>query len=393
MARILICHIAKDAQAARELGAALMARGNAVTFDGEPHAQRAGRAARLAQFEAVIVMWSDSSVASEPLAELAREALAPNLLVPVRVDEIPPARLPPLLRRLNSFAAGDITGICRNVARLAAAAASARELARAQTPARPETKAEPRAPTGLGAPPAPDPRDVPEAGAGLLARYDVPTPSASRPETDAEDASSPAASAASGADAAKFEELGQEAPDHQEPVEPDQDAAPVEKSIDREAALHALEMAAGHLMHLIAGEMWLGEAESVVIWLDGTGDQLDPVASSENEEGLLPIVESMTIELLADADTFDLLPLSNATQELGSGNNPARWEWQVMPRTSGTHSFCIRISGVTRDVAGRTCAPALADQELRVSVYPPAVGETPLWPKISSLWQRLRRTA
>ena len=371
MARILICHVAKDAPAARDLGAALMARGNAVTFDGEPQAERSGRAARLSQFEVVIVIWSESSVASEPLAELAREALEPNLLLPVRLDEVLPAGLPPRLRRLNSFVAGDIAGICRNVARLATAAASTRELARSQGLGRLEAKAEPRAATVQAVSATSDLRHVPETGAGLLIRYEVPMPAEGRPELEAE--SEPQLAA---------------------PAEAGEPAVPAEKWVDLEAGRHALEIAAGHLMHLIPGEMWLGEAETVVIWLDGgLREELGPVADGELEEGLLPVVERMSLDLLADAAAFDILLLTEAVQEVGPGASPARWEWQVVPRASGTHSFRIRISGIARDAEGRPSAPALADQELRVSVCAPVVAEAPLWPKISSLWQRLRRSA
>ena len=84
--------------------------------------------------------------------------------------------------------------------------------------------------------------------------------------------------------------------------EPDEEhaaaAAPVEKRVDAEAGRHALEVVAGHLMHLIPGEMWLGEAESVVIWLDGAArDELAPPAADAETEGILPVVELSLIHI------------------------------------------------------------------------------------------------
>jgi hypothetical protein len=134
MARILICHVPKDGAAARELGSALMGRGHTVSFDGEPDSPRSDRFSRLRQFEAVVVLWTENSVGSSGIAEVAREALGPNLLVPVRVDDLPIARLPLAFRKLNSFLALDIDAIMRNIARLSVAASSRNEMQSRPTP-------------------------------------------------------------------------------------------------------------------------------------------------------------------------------------------------------------------------------------------------------------------
>ncbi len=129
MARILICHVPKDGSTARELGAALMGRGHVVSFDGEPDTPRDDRAARLRQFESVVVIWTEGSVQSAGLADIAREALPVNALVPVRNEELDRAKLPLTFRKLNMFAPRDVDGIARLVARLSTAATSLRSMA------------------------------------------------------------------------------------------------------------------------------------------------------------------------------------------------------------------------------------------------------------------------
>lgn len=129
MARILICHVPKDGSTARELGGALMGRGHFVSFDGEPDAPRADRLARLRQFEAVVVVWTEASYQSSGLTQIARETLPLNLLVPVRSETLEIARLPLAYRKLNMFAPRDFDGLARLIARLSTAATSLKEMA------------------------------------------------------------------------------------------------------------------------------------------------------------------------------------------------------------------------------------------------------------------------
>jgi hypothetical protein len=128
MARILICHVPKDAAAARELGGSLMGRGHSVSFDGEPDLPRGDRSARLRQFEAAIVIWSDASLMSKGALQIATEALALNQLIGVRLDGIPVERLALAFRKLNSFAISDVDGMARFVSRLSSAAASLKQM-------------------------------------------------------------------------------------------------------------------------------------------------------------------------------------------------------------------------------------------------------------------------
>src|SRR5690554_5851002 len=121
MAKILICHVPKDGSLARELGGALMGHGHAISFDGEPDAPRADRSIRLRYFEAVIVIWTETSCQSAGLAAIAREMMPLNLLVPVRADDLPVARLPLMFRKLHMFAPRDADGISRLIARLTTA--------------------------------------------------------------------------------------------------------------------------------------------------------------------------------------------------------------------------------------------------------------------------------
>jgi hypothetical protein len=128
MARIIICHVPKDAAAARELGGALMGRGHSVSFDGEPDTPRPDRSARLRQFEAAIVIWSDTSLISKGMLQVATEALALNQLIGVRQDGIVLERLALAFRKLNSFAISDVDGMARFVSRLSSAASSLKQM-------------------------------------------------------------------------------------------------------------------------------------------------------------------------------------------------------------------------------------------------------------------------
>lgn len=128
MARILICHVPKDAAAARELGGALMGRSHSVSFDGEPDLPRSDRSARLRQFEAAIVIWSEPALASKGILGIASEALALNMLVSVRPDGIGIDRLPLAFRKLNSFATADVDGMARLVSRFSSASTSLKQM-------------------------------------------------------------------------------------------------------------------------------------------------------------------------------------------------------------------------------------------------------------------------
>ena len=123
MARILICHVPKDGSAARELGGALMGRGHSVSFDGEPDAPRADRSARLRQFEAVVVVWTEASDQSAGLAHIAREASAAQSADPRALREARARRAcRSLFRKLNMFSPRDFDGLARLIARLSTAA-------------------------------------------------------------------------------------------------------------------------------------------------------------------------------------------------------------------------------------------------------------------------------
>jgi hypothetical protein len=142
MARILICHVPKDGSTARELGGALMGRGHFVSFDGEPDSPRADRLARLRQFEAVVVVWTEASYQSAGLTQIARETLPLNLLIPVRSETLEIGRLPLAYRKLNMFAPRDFDGLARLIARLSTAATSLKEMAEHAAKFEPEPRRE-----------------------------------------------------------------------------------------------------------------------------------------------------------------------------------------------------------------------------------------------------------
>jgi hypothetical protein len=105
-----------------------MGRSHSVSFDGEPDLPRSDRSARLRQFEAAIVIWSEPALASKGILSIAAEALALNMLVSVRPDGIGIDRLPLAFRKLNGFTTADVDGMARLVSRFSSASNSLKQM-------------------------------------------------------------------------------------------------------------------------------------------------------------------------------------------------------------------------------------------------------------------------
>lgn len=415
MARILICHVPKDGNIARDLGAALMGRGHFVSFDGEPDVPRPDRTSRLRQFEAVIVVWTETSAQNAGLAEIARETMPLNLLVPVRADDLATSRLPLMFRKLNMLSPRDVDGISRVIARLSMAAASlrdmsVRELAR-QTeqgppplPPRAPLRTEPR---DAGPPPLPPrggaeraahpparqvpPNPVIDAEAGVRARpltglpeVDAPAlpppvpappppeaprghwPGAGRPAARREPTfDDPAGARWSAADAADPR------------FDPEPPSAPVVTADDLARAIEA-----GLLVYHIPAAMWLGAPTTVELTLGRellAGLVRAEVARGSSAAEDRQSIETLSVSLYGSADAFEIERQSERTQFIGAryahaARDPVtfgRWAWLVVPRAAGPQDLIVRVSALMRDRHGVPAPIALPDRRFSIDIQVP----------------------
>lgn len=88
MPDVFISHEGEDSARAASISDALVARGLDVTMEGEPE-----------NAKALLVLWSESSVVSEPIRGQARAAAARETLVSVQIEE---CRLPLEFRLIHT---------------------------------------------------------------------------------------------------------------------------------------------------------------------------------------------------------------------------------------------------------------------------------------------------
>jgi len=382
MARLLICHVPKDGNAARDLGAALMGRGHFVSFDGEPDASRPDRSSRLRQFEAVLVMWTEFSTQSIGLAEIAREMMPLNMLIPVRSEDVELARLPLAYRKLNMLAPRDVDGIARLVARLSSAAASLREMAEREA-ARLAAGAPPAATsrTPGAAPPPAQPARSPAAGARAqpapVARPGASVrPLSGLPEVDADSAF--AALGARRLDTAAASRRDVPAAPPARNASPQRPAARILTADDIARAVDA-----GLLMHHIPAAMWLGAPVTIELTLGR--DVL--AALVEGEAGghagrmppAAPAIETLSVSLYSHPEAFAIERQSERTQFVSSkhalaARDPAtfgRWVWLVTPHAAGAQDLVVRVSALLRDLRGVPAPVAIPDRRFSVDIQVP----------------------
>jgi hypothetical protein len=414
MARILICHVPKDGSLARDMGSALMGRGHFVSFDGEADAPRPDRAARLRQFETVIVVWTEFSAQSPGLAEIARDTLPLNVLVPVKSPDLDLARIPLAFRKLNMLAPRDSDAIARLVARLSSAASSLREMTEreaqrkraappvaADPPSLPPLAANPnatRSPAAHAAPapsaqsvqarsraepvvppPLPErraavrpPSPVVEPAAGARAR-----PLTGLPEVSADPSlfSAPPAhlSTPAGAQEPPSPPLSQAPSPYQPPSAP---PPAVERSADTMLTADDLIRAIdeGLLVYHLPDAMWLGEPVTVEIAL-GRGI-LGALFDYEERQS----IETISISLYGHAEAFEIARQSERTQFVGEARptqawrDPGtygRWTWLVTPHAAGPQDLVVRVSALLRDRRGVPGPVALPDQRFAIDIQIP----------------------
>jgi hypothetical protein len=163
----------------------------------------------------------------------------------------------------------------------------------------------------------------------------------------------------------------------------------------------ALAVKAEQLLYLIPGEMWLGEAENVVVRL-GSAAMIDLVQSASSPgtdlAGDLPEVVTMSISLHSADGTFEIERVSETTQRVGSQDasdglldvgTAGYWEWLVTPQTVGEHMLFVRISAFLKDRRGVPYSAALDDQSFPIFADE-AQRPLPGWGKIKTLVQGWR---
>jgi hypothetical protein len=397
MARILICHVPKDGNLARDLGAALMGRGHFVSFDGEPDTPRPERSARLRQFEAVIVAWTEHSVQSMGLTDIARETLPLNILVPVRAETLASTKLPLAFRKLSTLAPRDVDGIARVIARMSTAASSLREMSEREAARRATGEPPPEQSEALP-PPLPSkrrddapsatvpkarpasasvaPGPVAEAGHGVRVR-----PLSDLPEVEADAGflaaarQSPAAQAA----AAYGPAHAPYAPAQRQPFAHPQAAErrPPELSAPRPATqvISADDLAravdAGLLAHHVPDALWLGAPASIEVVL--SRQILAGLAQQGHN------FETLSVSLYGNADAFEIERQSERTQFMNAkqalaAHDPAtfgRWAWLVTPTAAGPQDLVVRVSALLRDRHGVPAPVAIPDRRFSVDIQVP----------------------
>lgn len=414
MARILICHVPKDGSIARDLGAALMGRGHFVSFDGEPDTPRPDRSSRLRQFEAVIVIWTETSVQNAGLSEIAREAMPLNLLVPARSEDLSASRLPLMFRKLNMISPRDVDGISRVIARLSTAAASLRDMTERDAARR---AAGPETPAAAGAAPQAEARSVrppplpktvpdraqqtpsPQPDRQAAARPVIAAEAAvrARPLTELPEVASPAAPYPSASHppvshpdirpeprreptldwpAEKWGSSAETAAGRNR-FDQDRPSAPVITADDLARAVEA-----GLLVHHIPEAMWLGAPTTVELTLGR--EILAGLIQAEVVHGGVGTedrqsVETLSVSLYGNSEAFEIERQSERTQFVSaryanSARDPVtfgRWAWLVTPRAAGPQELVVRVSALLRDRHGVPAPVALPDRRFSIEIQVP----------------------
>jgi hypothetical protein len=145
-------------------------------------------------------------------------------------------------------------------------------------------------------------------------------------------------------------------------------------------ATRTLEIEAGRLVHKIPPKMWLGQQEVVEVRL-GRLATPDLSKGLEGRGALtvedIPIVETMSVSLYGGPGAFTIERQSETSQLVMSDvvkgtpletQDFGRWVWLVTPRKTGTHQLHVRVSAALKDSRGVTTTTKLPDKEFKVSV-------------------------
>jgi hypothetical protein len=295
----------------------LSRQGHTVYTDADFDYRRDAIIAKLPEFDATIVIWSENSTSRDLTLAVATEALRLGRLIQTRAPGLSSEDVPPAFWLLPMLAVSDTKGVADAIAALGVVAGP-----KSLGPKRP-----PR-PPGVG------------SGGGSAYRVDPLT------------ADSPARSSNKSI------------------------AVPAASS----DATKALEIEAGRLVHKIPPKMWLGQQEIVEVRL-GRLATPDLSKGLEGRGDLttqdIPIVETMSVSLYGAPGAFTIERQSETSQLVMSDllkgtpletQDFGRWVWLVTPRQTGTHQLYVKVSAALKDSRGVPTTTKLPDKEFKVSV-------------------------
>jgi len=142
----------------------------------------------------------------------------------------------------------------------------------------------------------------------------------------------------------------------------------------------ALEEEAGKLVYQIPSEMLTGRPEIVEVRIgvpEAANLTIGLVGSGKVVVRDLPIVETMTVQLVSHRDVFRIEPKSQATQLVRrtmvhtaafAHQDYGRWLWSVKPQRSGHHELIVKVSANLHDSRGIASSAALPERFFTVHV-------------------------
>jgi uncharacterized protein YjbJ (UPF0337 family) len=364
MSTILICHTAHDEKAAKTLGSELHRFGHDVSFETNFTYWRSNAGGISRKYVAVIVLWTEASVTSESLCELAREVLRTNRLIPVRAESLSIDRIPSEFSRLDTPPLADLTVISQAIVRKSSRRSMNWDRVEGswkQTTGKVKEKwgkLTDDAITQIGGQ-----RD--QLVGKIQEAYGVSSDEADRQVRDWEMVG-------------RNHETENLATAPPPTLSPRGHATAGTRKGSREN--EALKVEAGRLVHKIPQRMWLGERETVEIRLGRKATK--GLTRELSGRGLLreesvPIVESMTVSLHSREGEFEIQPQSEATQLVikdkvkgtpFEASKFGRWLWHVTPHALGKHPLVVRVSAALRDSRGVPTHTSLPDTQVVVTV-------------------------
>jgi TIR domain len=394
MASVYICHVPEDRIAARQLAEALAGRGYRLFIDDDlDDAQRASLVGGLRQFDAIIVLWTSASAASQYVFTITAEAHRLLRLVPVRAAGLSPEEMAPDFGPQVTFDWNDIDGICRAIAGLEPPADQLAAALRRLSSEPDAPRREPPAPGSMGSGSTVSPKPRTE---GIGAAAEPPRPPLLRPTSPPQDGTTitfgqPSHNKYSAR--SRVEGVGSAA----DPVRPSRTyfsdresttgrvqgvgaaagAAPRAAPAPQQEALAA---EAGRLVHKIPEKMWVGEQETVEVRLgraaaEGLTQGLVGRGALSSQD--IPILETMSVSIYTKGGAFDIERQSETTQLVSSDHlkgtafeqaDYGRWVWLVTPRKAGAQQLFVRVSASLKDSRGLPTSTSLPDREFPVSV-------------------------
>lgn len=312
--------------------ASLTRQGHKVYSDENFGYRRGAIIAKLHEFDAVIVIWSENSISRALSLDIAAEASRLGRLIQVRAPDVSSQLVPDAFGSLPSFAVSETQRIAEAIAALGVAPGP-----KSAWPRRPPAREGVGA--AAGSPYRVDPPGIGSSGVTRPRVLPQGVGSASSPEIRSTTIS-PAGS----------------------------------------EATNALEIEAGRLVHKIPAKMWVGEQETVEV-------RLGRLATPDLSKGLegrgslttedIPIVETMSVSLYGGSGAFTIERQSETSQLVMSNvikgtpletEDFGRWVWLVTPRKTGTHQLFVKVSAALKDSRGVPTTTKLPDKEFKVAV-------------------------